>query len=452
MSGEIFILPGNTDLNRGDQALVWETIEVVKEVCPDVKFVLFESGVSKKDAYLQSRQTQLLGHEIVPKILRHPSRLIKSKEHNSEYISHSIRTKLLWGLQAVLDFFSSSLLLSKIKIFNIVGEQLISHAQRESLRRLKNAQAVIVKGGGFIHAYGKATDFYTMYFSLFHVKLAQRLGKKVIIFPNSIGPVKGIFTRIFVGKVLRNTKLITVREQVSKDYLKSNMGLETLLFPDLGFFLKSKDVQNGSAYLKSKGIPVGEKKIVGITLRPYRFPKSENPKLSYQNYISEIVSFVKTICSQNVHVIFFAHTLGPSAHEDDRLALRDVIDTLDGTTQKNTTYIEDADHDCRDLQDMYTHLDVMVGTRFHSVIFALNSFVPCIAIAYGGNKSFGIMNDMGLNEYVFPIEKFTKDDLIISYNKILDNEHDYKEKIKVYKEYLAKQRVELCNKVSEFLK
>ncbi len=440
MAKEIFVLPANTDLNRGDQALVWETIELMKEVVPDSKFVLFESGTTAKDVHLQSRQTKNLGYEVIPKVLIHPSRISNKSKSNKEHISHSLSNKVFWGIQAVIDFMSSSFLLSRFTLLNKLGQMFLDSSQKQTVERIRACYAVAVKGGGFIHAYGKATDFYTMYFLLYHVMLAQRFNKRVFVFPNSIGPVKGSLTRWLVKRVLRKCELVTVREQVSHDYLKDSLGIQSRLFPDLGFYLKGKSRSNGFNYLLSKGIPLGAKPVVGITLRPYRFPNSKDPFDRYNSYINAIKNFVVQVVEQGGHVVFFAHTLGPSLHEDDRIALKEVINVLPNECRAGITYLEDYELDCKDFVDLYSHIDVMVGTRFHSVIFALNSFVPCIAIGYGGNKSFGIMKDMKLDSFVFSIEEVTTEHLIWAFRKITEDKEGYVERIRIHREYLDSQR------------
>ena len=51
---------------------------------------------------------------------------------------------------------------------------------------------------------------------------------------------------------------------------------------------------------------------------------------------------------------------------------------------------------------MYGCLDLLVGTRFHSVIFAMTASVPVLAIEYE-HKTSGIMHDLGLDEWVYDI-------------------------------------------------
>jgi colanic acid/amylovoran biosynthesis protein len=58
--------------------------------------------------------------------------------------------------------------------------------------------------------------------------------------------------------------------------------------------------------------------------------------------------------------------------------------------------------DHRTIKAMYGDLDLLVGTRFHSVIFAMTSSVPVLAIEYE-HKTSGIMHDLGLDEWVHDI-------------------------------------------------
>ena len=61
-------------------------------------------------------------------------------------------------------------------------------------------------------------------------------------------------------------------------------------------------------------------------------------------------------------------------------------------------------------------MDYFVGTRMHSNIFATSMAVPTTAIAYE-KKTNGIMETVGLQNYVVEIKDITAEDL---YNKVED--------------------------------
>jgi colanic acid/amylovoran biosynthesis protein len=62
--------------------------------------------------------------------------------------------------------------------------------------------------------------------------------------------------------------------------------------------------------------------------------------------------------------------------------------------------------DYRELKGVYGACDMLIGTRFHSVIFSLTSGTPCIAIEYE-HKTRGIMRDLGLESWVVPMAEVT---------------------------------------------
>ena len=61
-------------------------------------------------------------------------------------------------------------------------------------------------------------------------------------------------------------------------------------------------------------------------------------------------------------------------------------------------------------------MDYFVGTRMHSNIFATSMAVPTTAIAYE-KKTNGIMETVGLQNYVVEINDITAEEL---YNKVED--------------------------------
>ena len=70
-------------------------------------------------------------------------------------------------------------------------------------------------------------------------------------------------------------------------------------------------------------------------------------------------------------------------------------------------------------------LDYLVGTRFHSVIFALTARVPCIAIGYE-HKTRGIMRDLSLDGWVLPARDLSAAGLYGLFGKLEKYRSDYR--------------------------
>ncbi|MBT2259239.1 polysaccharide pyruvyl transferase family protein [Priestia megaterium] len=451
---KIVIIPSNTDLNRGDQALVWETHRLAKEIGYEKhECYLFDAGTNINEIEMQKKQSISQGYKFLTPILSHPESLeyrlhsIFKVRPSSQAIKYSLSRKVLWGLKASFDVFTKSLLLSGNSLLYSIGYSLLKKEKREALTILRESDAVFVKGGGFIHSLDKGliSDYYVFY-SVFHIWLANSLGKKVYIMPNSYGPFPSKISKWLIKKSLKNVEFISAREQISKGVLESVINKDVAKYPDLGFFLEINEQKKTEAYdyLVEKQVPIEKNKLVGVTVRPYRFPKSSNPEEKYAQYIHGISEFCKYLIGKGYHPVLISQTLGPSDHENDYLAIEAVINRLAEETIDKYSVIHDFELNCIDVKSIYSHMDYLIGTRFHSVIFALTSHVKSIAIGYGGNKGKGIMEDAKLTEYQIPIEEADDKTLISKFEQLV-NDDSYQEKLKQYLTFIEKKRKELID-------
>lgn len=441
---KILIVPSNTDLNRGDQSLTWESITIAKEVFDNnVDILLYKTNSKLADQTKTNHQTEKLGYPFLTRILSHPRR-----NDTKNTVGFSVFIMLKWGFRAILDIMVTFLLLSKFNFINRIAFIFLNVNQRTTYEKFKELDGLFVKGGGFLHSYGSVVDPYVMYFQLFDVFLAKKFNIPVFILPNSIGPLKNALARNIVFKALKYAKVIFIREGTSLEFLKKQ-GFQVFKSPDLGFYLKPSEICFKS-YLLEQQVPIGKKKCVAITLRPYRFDGKPNADELYDNYLNEIKKFINGLLSDNISVTLIAHTIGPSAHEDDTIPLLEIYNSL--PKQENLLYLNDRDLNSEDLEKIYSYYDLVVGTRFHSVIFALNVYTPAIAIAYGGNKAVGIMNDMDLSEFVVPIENPNADKLIELSYAAINNKEKYIAKIEKYKIKLENEKQLLVDKIKEIYK
>ncbi|VWX34449.1 conserved hypothetical protein [Exiguobacterium oxidotolerans] len=77
------------------------------------------------------------------------------------------------------------------------------------------------------------------------------------------------------------------------------------------------------------------------------------------------------------------------------------------------------------LVDMYGKMNRFIGSRMHSTIFSLAGGVPTIALSYQP-KTLGTFKRLGLEEFVYDIEHFNKEEVLESISQIIDDNLDYK--------------------------
>ena len=435
MRGDYLIIPGCSDLNRGDQSLVWETKRLAED-----------SGYTGT-CYLISEineptvQSENRGIKIISPILEHPSR----KSSNKNNISYGRIVKFKWGVVAILDFlFSLSLLW---KYTRKVSIKMLGKEKRKTFAIFNEVDAVFMKGGGLLQTYGGIVSTYSMYFWVYHIFLADVLGKNVYVLPNSFGPFDGPFVKSIVKYALNKCKLIYARESLSQQMLKNELGFNVTVKPDLAFFMSTQKYDNceKKKFIKKHNIPLN-KKIVAITIRPYRFPTSTDPINAYVKFKKEMAKFIDKIINSEFYPLVVEHTLAVNSHENDGSCIKEVMEMV---KSKDYTIISNANYNCYDLKKIYGYCDFIVGTRFHSVIFSLSQYIPAIAISYIGNKTMGIMKDIGLEEYVIDIEEVSCNRLLEMFDKMKNNRMLIIEKIQKYALNFEVARNEMVNQIQK---
>ena len=430
------IVPGVTDLNKGDQALVWETHRLVHDMqCFDQIYIV-STGDTAQERQLLCGQSEAKGYQLVETLLKHPRR---GNHNQAEVIQESAFSFLRLAFRAALDFCSQWFLLVMCRSEALVSF-FYSPKTAQSVRQFRTAEVLFVKGGGFIHAYGEKTAPYLMWFFLFYVRLGKALGKKVVFLPNSYGPFQGFTVASQVKSVFATLDKIYAREALSANKLGELMGQTIAVSPDLGFYLQKDSSAAALQLLERYNLDPRQQKLVGITIRPWRFPGFSNPEALYANYLQSVKSLAIKLVESGYQVVFCNQSIGPNAHEDDRNAIRELLQDW----QDPAVHWIDENLPCDVLKSVYSHFYAFVGTRFHSVIFSLTSCIPSIAIGYGGNKAKGIMADFNLPDFTVPIESVTADQLQAMFDRLVA-EH------KQIQDLLANQNVNLGIKRAELL-
>lgn len=415
--GHAIIIPEMTDLNRGDQALIWEATRLLKETEIISTISLLEEPFAGNFPNPQSLQSKKVVEGALEVVLKHPAR----GAHTTTDIRYSLRNKLLMGARGVCDLVRMRRLLQNImenKCKNI--SKILTISERKTVAAFAGARIIVVKGGGAFHAFSSNAYWeYYLWYNTFHIILALALKKRVIVLPNSFGPFPGLRNKRVVRNAFSKVGWIAARESISAETLSKVICRDVSVKPDLGFYLKPRYSLRVNKILQEW---TGSEVII-ITLRPWRFPENGNPDNAYRNYILSIVELINWAHSEGLRPIVVAHCLGPSAHEDDRYAIRTLSQFIE---EKDVEIVDTEDMDCEEVAALYGAAFITVGTRFHSVIFSLAQGIPSIAIGYGGNKAKGILKDIGLENWHLPIEHAEGRSVVRMSQNLLTSMHQVK--------------------------
>jgi len=279
---------------------------------------------------------------------------------------------------------------------------------RRPLQLLVEADMQVCVGGGYLRAKNDHVSTIMLLLFFHQIWLAKLLNKPVYLYAQSFGPYPKVLQQKIACQGLKKADLILVREIKSK-VLLSQMGLAgegVIQVPDSAFLFQPKLSFDAKQILGPQG-PVD--KLVGITVRSWlRGP-------AQARYEKAVAGFIDRICQQpHMRVVVIAQVTSERQNDDDRV-VGERIQRLLG--QRDTVLFLDQRFSHYEIKSIFARLDYLVGTRFHSVIFALTAHVPALAIEYE-HKTSGIMQDLGLEKWVIGIEDVTTDKLTVLFSRL----------------------------------
>jgi colanic acid/amylovoran biosynthesis protein len=306
----------------------------------------------------------------------------------------------------------------KIKGWLLPGEY------KKLINFYEESNIIISAPGNFLYSSGKGISLLIHYYAMFYALL---LGKPLFLFPQSIGPFRRQWETRLCVLILSKAQLVMVREKISLEFLLTK-GLDRhrcIYVPDLAFTFRTDHIHATKDWLTENNIVLFEGPFLGLTVIKWgtvdrNFYRQEE----YEKAIFNVVNFF--IKEYKGKVFFFPHVTADQNEEDDRVTMHHLEELLSCLTNRVFFIKNPASPEI--LMTAYSMMDIFIGTRMHSNIFAMIGGVPVIAIAYQ-HKTQGIMELMELNEWVLPIDDLAGDILITRLRKLWGMRDQIRKKI-----------------------
>lgn len=305
------------------------------------------------------------------------------------------------------------------------------------MRVLNESDLIVVCGGGFLG--GKK---FNSFIHLFQMYVNNKMYKPVILWGTSIEPMKNRLIAYFTEKEIKKLTHVFPREVITEKYLSELIDKSKFtLIPDMAFMLENKHMQ----FDLIKELREQSDLLIGITVRKWHFPNNANSFEAKQNYINSIIDTIRYyVKNKDARFIFIPQVIFQG--DDDSVIAGEIKEGLPKEIQ-DCFIIRRDDWSPLEIKSLIKNLDLFIGTRMHSNIFATSMAVPTIAIAYE-KKTNGIMNTVGMNDYIVEIDNITSEDLIDKVDKCYRN----REKITMeLSNRIPEIRNEIINK-SKFIK
>lgn len=377
--------------NKGDAALVSVLIHDLKRKFKSANITILRLEAVKKNGKFE-------GVPEKPSFMYY----VANKYHNPlaklGYALYMMSVTLLWAIW-----------------YRRTGRSLYLPAHLRDVAKLyQQADLVIPVGGGYIRSRKGLAMRFNIPLLLHPLLVGYLLGKPTVLYSQSVGPFQNTLEKLMVAFVLKRMTLILLREDTSVALL-AGLGVASNVTRaiDSGFLLRSTEKIN---IRKSYSIP-RDKLLIGVTVRSWLKGEAQT---SYEKAVANSLDTLTE--TANAHVVFIPQVTA-SKGDDDRLVSRRVCGFM--RSKQAVTLIDDTPDHHR-IKALYDNLDLLLGTRFHSVIFSLTSLVPVLAIEYE-HKTSGIMHDLNLENWVIKIEEVTSKNLTEKLQELVQEQVPYRQ-------------------------
>lgn len=279
---------------------------------------------------------------------------------------------------------------------------------RKLVRAYLNADLIVSKPGGFLYHSGTGL---TLLLAVYAMAMGLMADKPLYIFPQSFGPFVHWWERTIIRRLFLQVRVVMAREPVSLQHLQA-CGLihpRCYLVPDLAFTYPAAPRSIAEAWLRAQGISIySGRPFLGITLINWG---AQNPRFGLQStYEAAVAAAARHFIERyKGSVILFHQVRGPLPIQDDRAPARRVAAQLSDLGAAVQVLEDPVPPDL--LKALYGMMDIFIGSRMHSNIFALSEGVPVVAIGYQ-HKTRGIAQTVGLERWVLDIQEVSPQALI----------------------------------------
>lgn len=239
---------------------------------------------------------------------------------------------------------------------------------------MKKSRLFINGGGNLIQ---DNTSTRSLLYYLGTIWLAKSFGMKVMIYGNGIGPLNKEFDQKLSSMILNKVDVITLREEISNFVLKNihvtkpkiSITADPAFTLDIDSDIVSKNI------LFEEAIPATSQ-LVGYCIR--KWPEDGHAA----EELAKIADYVSD--KYNTKPIFI-----PMHHPFDIEAANLIVSKM-----KNKAYVISNKYSVSEIMQLISKLDLLIGMRLHSLIFAVKVGVPVIGISYEP-KVDGFLNLIG---------------------------------------------------------
>ncbi|MDK2930974.1 MAG: hypothetical protein PWR07_1105 [Bacillota bacterium] len=236
---------------------------------------------------------------------------------------------------------------------------------RQVIREIAAADLFISGSGSLLQ---DVTSFRSLAYYLGLVAMARLMGKPVFFYSQGVGPLRRTWSRWLVRLVANRVCAITVRDEPSRQLFEA-VGVRRPLIrvaadPVFGLELDAS-VRDGADILASEGVPVAAgAPVVVVSVRPWA------AESGYLEAVARAADEAER--SLGAAVIYV-----PFHKPGDVVASRAAAELMRGRS-----HVLEGDYSPREVMSLISRADLVIGMRYHALVFAAACATPFVAVSY----------------------------------------------------------------------
>lgn len=279
---------------------------------------------------------------------------------------------------------------------NVIFEGEFSNVRREII----NCDVFILGGGSLL----QDLRVYYLPALLSLIKLAQRHGKKTVVYGIGAGPIDTYLGKKLCSSVLNKADLVTVRDSMSKDVLVRCGVRDVIRTADPAFGIEVPDRGVLEQYVSSMNISDGDQYIASTAYNwLHDSDLSRNAVKATQDLLDRRLSMAKIfesiVCKYDRNMLFIPTV---EVDRDSYMVIRDYMPS------SKKAKVLDYNPNFNAILASLSRSDILVGMRLHSLILATLMGVPIVPISYCGKvKSY--LSLIGMENLYMDVEDLGKE-------------------------------------------
>ncbi len=246
-------------------------------------------------------------------------------------------------------------------------------------RALDIVDAVVDVSG---YSYGDAWGPGQARFAYCYALLGQGRGKPYMCMPQAWGPYERAADRPAYRRLCEASSLLMARDEVSRGYLADLLGRVATAIdvcPDIAFKFSGGEEDEGKRFLAKLGLESSAAPVVGVAPNMRVYERATGTGLE-NGYVRVLVDICRTLRERGMSVVLIPHEIEGSGQgtTDDRLLCSMIRGAVDDPCVVAMTDACDA----TEIKAVVRGLHLLVGSRFHTIIAALSSCVPVVALGW----------------------------------------------------------------------